>query len=150
MKRKEKGRREERKKRRKLSLSTAIFKREMWQRQRNFIIRERESARKEGSRTYLRFFIRCIRGKVNCPPPPPPAKFPEIASFIPHIENTTTTTTFTLFSVFEHWQCLTPPPPPHPPSPFPFRCHVCIHTIMISLFQPSVLSCLWTLETFRF
>ena len=45
---------------------------------------------------------------------------------------------------------LPPPSPPHPPSPFPFRCHVCIHTIMISLFQPSVLSCLWTLETFRF
>ena len=46
-------------------------------RQRNFIW-ERESARKEVSTTYLRFFMRCIRGKVNCTvaPPPPRKKIP--------------------------------------------------------------------------
>ena len=64
----------------------SIIKRE---RQRNFI-RERESARKEVSTTYLRFFMRCIRGKVNCTVPPPPPKkktFPQIASFTSYIEN---------------------------------------------------------------
>ena len=109
MKRKEKGRREEREKKRKLSLSTTMIKREMWQRQRSFIIRERESARKEASRTYIKFFIRCTRGKVNCAPPPPPApaNSPKLPPLSLTLKNTTTTT-FTLFSVFEHWQCLPP------------------------------------------
>ena len=45
---------------------------------------------KEVSTTYLRFFMRCIRGKVNCTVPPPPSKekkIPSIASFTSYIEN---------------------------------------------------------------
>ena len=74
MKRKEKGRREEREKRRKLTLSTTMIKREMWQRQRNFIIRERKSARKEVSRTHLSFsYVFFLReGKLPQPPPAAP------------------------------------------------------------------------------
>ena len=106
----------------------SIIKRE---RQRKFIW-ERKSARKEVSTTYLRFFMRSIRGEVNCTAPAPPPqkkKSPKLLPLSLMLKNTTTTT-FTLFSVFEHWQCLPPPPP----SPFPFRCNVGIHTIMISLF----------------
>ena len=86
MKWNEKGRREERKKRRKWAYpQLSIIKRE---RQRNFLW-ERESARKEVSTTYLRVFMRCIRGKVNCtvPPPPKEKKIPSIASFTSYIEN---------------------------------------------------------------
>ena len=78
-------------------------------RQRNFIW-ERESARKEVSTTYLRFFMRCIRGsKLHSPPPPPPKKkkFPQLPP-LPLTLKTTNTTTFSLFSVFQHWQCLSP------------------------------------------
>ena len=82
----------------------SIIKRE---RQRNFI-RERESARKEVCTTYLRFFMRCIRGKVNCTVPPPPPKKKKIPQLppLPLTLKTTNTTTFSLFSVFQHWQCL--------------------------------------------
>lgn len=78
-------------------------------RQRNFIW-ERESARKEVSTTYLRFFMRCIRGKVNCtvPPPPPKKKNSLKLPALPLTLKTTNTTTFSLFSVFQHWQCLSP------------------------------------------
>ena len=107
MKWKEKGRREERKKRRKWAYpQRSIIKRE---RQRNFLW-ERESARKEVSTTYLRVFMRCIRGKVNCtvpPPPPKKKKFPQLPP-LPLTLKTTNTTTFCLFSVFQHWQCLSP------------------------------------------
>ena len=108
MKWNEKGRREERKKRRKWAYpQLSIIKRE---RQRNFLW-ERESARKEVSTTYLRFFMRCIRGKVHTVPPPPPPpkkkKFPQLPP-LPLTLKTTNTTTFCLFSVFQHWQCLSP------------------------------------------
>ena len=107
MKWNEKGKREERKKTRKWAYpQLSIIKRE---RQRNFLW-ERESARKEVSTTYLRFFMRCIRGKVNCtvpPPPPKKKKFPQLPP-LPLTLKTTNTTTFSLFSVFQHWQCLSP------------------------------------------
>ena len=106
MKWNEKGRREERKKRRKWAYpQLSIIKRE---RQRNFI-RERESARKEVCTTYLKFFMRCIRGKVNCTVPPPPKKNNSLKlPPLPLTLKTTNTTTFSVFSVFQHWQCLSP------------------------------------------
>ena len=84
----------------------SIIKRE---RQRNFIW-ERESARKEVCTTYLRFFMRCIRGKVKftVPPPPPRKKNSLKLPSLPLTLKTTNTTTFSLFSVFQHWQCLSP------------------------------------------
>ena len=134
MKRKEKGRREEREKKRKLSLSTTMIKREMWQRQRNFIIQERESARKEVSRTYLRFFIRRIPGKVNCPPPSlTPRQIPRNCLLYPSHWKILLLPPL-LCSLYLSTGTVSPPPPPRPPSPFPFRFNVCIHTIMISIF----------------
>ena len=106
----------------------SIIKRE---RQRNFIW-ERESARTEVSTTYLKFFMRCIRGEVNCKVP--------FRSPLKNISNCLLYPSRWKILILPPFRCsqyfstgsVFPPPPP--PSPFPFRCNVCIHSTMISLF----------------
>ena len=85
------GKRKERRKRKEEEIEPIHnYDQKVWQRRRNFIIRERESVRKEVSTTHLRFFIRCIRGKVHWRPPPPPNS-PKLPPLSLTLKNTSTT-----------------------------------------------------------